>query len=680
MFKNKLFWAIIAVFLLNIYSNNISFAIDNVSTENIYPDYSCEFAGKDTCEKFNRKLFVFNLKLNKYLLRPVNIVWASIVPKYGMDRLQNAYTNMNYPIRLVSCLLQKDFKSSGTETVRFLTNTTLGIGGLYDPAFTKFKIEARQEDMGQALAHFKIKSGPYLVLPVVRGNVRDLVGQLLDCPLRPTSYVGPFGAVATGVFAVNNTTCLQPVFKKIDETYADPYEIAKQIDGLERYIKNSNLDRSEVFKEKTASENIINISENSENKTSLVQPDIKLNNFNPQGSLVDSLRTAMFDNQKIDHSIWSDMSVWNKTFGKKIKTASVNITQNRPDYKYKYTLQADKSAPLAIIYPSIGEGITSDKSVVLAKILYDEGYSVLIQGSAFQWEFVKSMPDGYKPGFPAQDAKYLRQTTAKIIENIQNKKECKGLCKFDKKILVGCSFGALTGIFTAAQEEDAQRQGESTIGISKYIAINPPVDLIFALKQLDGYSQNWKKNPSDVKLRTAITAQKVIGVYKNINGKTVESMPESMPFVDDEAKLTISFIMKQKLSDVVFAIENYSRGTKSNLSETINKMSFNDYAQKYLFVNNQTDKQFNYDTSLYSLANFLGASDKYKIYHSIDDYFVNDEQLLWLKKCSNKNSVFFSNGSHLGFLYRKEFIDEFKKDINLQNTVDENENNQGDKV
>ena len=662
MLKNKIFWAILAMFFLNFYSNNISFAIEDVEPKNVYPDYACEFTGKDTCEKFNRKLFIFNLKLNKFIIRPVNIVWASFIPKYGMDRLQNAYNNMNFPVRLVGCLLQKDLKASKQEAVRFLTNTTLGVGGLYDPAQTRFKIEPRQEDMEQVLAYYKFKKGPYLVLPIVQGNLRDLVGKLLDCPLRPTSYVGPFGAVASAVFAVNNATYAQPMVKKVDETYADPYELAKQVDGIARYIKNTNLDRSDVFAEKTAAQNIIKINKLSENfdTKSEIKPDIELNNYNPQGPLIDSMRTALFDNQKLDSSIWSDMSVWNKQFNKKIKTSSVNINTNRPNYKYRYILQKNKTAPLAIIYPSIGEGITCDKSIVLAKILYDEGYSVMIQGSAFQWEFVKSMPDNYKPGLPFQDAQYLKLTTSKIIDNLQTQKGC----KFDRKILVGCSFGALTGIFVAAQEEE-----ENTLNISNYICINPPIEILFALNQLDKYSQNWENNPSDIKLRTAIAAEKIIHVSQNISHKDVKDMPESMPFTDDEAKLVIGFIMKQKLSDVVFAIENGSRAKKGNLYETINKMSFYDYAQKYLFINQQTPEQIKHETSLYSLVNFLQKSEKYKIYQTLDDYFVNQEQLIWLKKHSNNNSVFFSNGSHLGFMYRKEFIDEFKKDIKLQNTV-----------
>ena len=723
MIKSKVPVVFAAIFFVNIFLSNASYAIEDVKSENRYPDYAYEFTGKDTCEKFNRRLFVFNLKLNKFIIRPVNIVWASVMPQYGMDRLKNVYNNANFPVRVVSCLLQKDFKSSRQEAARFLINSIVGLGGLYDPAKDKLKIEPHQEDMGQALAHYKkIKPGPYLVLPVVNGSIRDLVGKLLDCPLRPFSYV-PF---ATAAFFVNNSTAAQPLIKRIEGAYADPYEIARELDGVDRYIKNFNLDRSDVFKEKTMLQNTLqvkndtdslemsanladmNIGANSVDVSAHIKPetkpclpteiksgaqanlqaDVNLNDYNPQGPLIDSMRTAIFDNRKSEKSIWSEMSIWNRNFNKKIKISSINIESKRPNYRYRYILQKNLAAPVAIIYPSIGEGIMSDKSTQMAKILYDSGYSVVIQGSSFNWEFVKSMPCGYKPGIPSRDAQYLREVSAKILANLETKKGC----KFDKKILVGTSFGAMTTLFVAAQEEN-----ENTLGISNYISINPPIELFFALRQLDKYTLDWKNDPTDIKLRVAITAEKVMQVSQNICNENNQKKPTviaqklaqkesqvlvqnvteqrltELPFTEDEAKLIMGFIMKQKLSDVVFTIENCSICKKpmigeSNLYEALNNMSFNDYVKKYLpeaFVSDKASRSelLSAETSLHSIEDFLRKSNNYKIYHSLDDYFVNSQQLAWLKKQSNDKAVLYSNGSHLGCMYRKEFIDEFKKDI-----------------
>lgn len=701
MIKNKVFTIFAAAFLLNFSLSNQSWAVEGTVIKNRYPDYSYEFVGKDKCEKFNRKIFVFNTKLNKFVIRPVNTVWASVMPKYGMERIQSFYTNLEFPIRLTSCLVQKDFKSSKKETIRFLTNTTLGVAGLYDPAKTRFKLEPCKEDMGQALAHYKkIKKGPYLVLPIIpSGNVRDLVGQLLDCPLNPTSYViGPVAMVAKSISLLNKTTYMQPLVKTINSTYADPYEITKKLCGIEKYIKNENLDRKEVLDAKIATQNVIkvgNVSDNVDAKADFkidlrtdvksdLKADIELNNYNPQNPLIDSMRTVFFEGVDLNDSRWSELSVWNKDFSKKIKTSSVNIDEKRPNYKYRYILQKDKTAPVAIIYPSIGEGIMSHHSTVLAKTFFDEGYSVIIQGSPFQWEFVKSMPESYKPGLPSQDAYYSRIVTSKILKNLQSTKISPIPYKFSKKILVGTSFGAFTTLFVASQEENNNTLNENALDISSYISINPPIEILFALKQVDKYSQEWKDDPSDIKMRVAITAEKVIQVAEKVADKKLKNKSETLPFpfTNDEAKLIIGFVMKQKLSDLVFTIENDSqKGSKKKLStkksdlyETINEMSYNDYAQKYLHTDKyESLEKLSYDTSLYSLTNFLQNSKKYKIYHTLDDYYVNHEQLTWLKKQCNDKVVLFNNGSHLGFLYRKEFMDEFKKDINLQKNTPKGE-------
>lgn len=657
MTKNKTLLIFAAIFFMSL--NSASFAMPDIPTVNKYPDYAYEFTGKDKCESFNRKLFIFNLKLNKYVLRPINTAWASVMPKYGMDRVKNLYTNVNFPVRIVSCTLQKDFKSLKQETKRFFINTTLGVGGLYDVAQTKFKMEPRQEDMAQALAHYKkIKPGSYLVLPVLHGNVRNIVGQVLNYPLNPCSYVlGPFSIVASAAFFINNSTYMQPLIKKVEANYADPYEIIRQADGVEAYIKNENIDRAEVLAEKESMQNIIPINNIAENTD--LKADIVFKDYNPQSPLIDAMRTTVFDNRISNTSAWADVSLWNRSFDKKIKTDSARIYDARPKYKYRYILQKNKNAPVAIIFPSVAEGILSDKSVAQTKLLYDEGYSVIILGSTCNWEFIKSMPSEYRPGLPNNDATHLRMATSRILDDVQSKHGC----NFSKKIVVGTSFGAITGLFVAAQEQD-----ENTLNISNYIAINPPVETFFALNQVDKFSQEWKNDPTDIKTRAAITVEKVIQKTQEVSDKNVKNKSMYFPFTDDEAKLILGFFMKQKLYDLAFTIENGSKAKKNKLYNEMNNMSFNDYAQKYLFVNQQKPaSQIDYEASLYSIANFLQTGKNYKVYHCVDDYYTNPQQLSWLKKQAGDKALYFSNGSHLGELYRDEFIDDFKKEISLKN-------------
>ena len=533
--------SIITVILLCMI-NTVS-AEELIKQQSKYPDYAYIYLGPDKYERMNRKVFNFNLGLNKYAIRPVHILWCSIMPEYGIERIHTAYRNIEYPKRLVSSLIQKDFKTSGTETLRFLTNTTIGIGGMFDPAKRYLKIEPVNEDMEQALTKCKCNSGSYIVLPVLNGTTaRGIAGKILDTSLNPTTYVGtPVLAMVKAGLTVNRTSYMQPLIKMIESTYADPYEIAKKMYGIDNYIKCNNFDRKETLEngfkavedtqepelvenpldmrgvikdtekkeEKLTVTDIVNSGENIDNiilqsyssDASQLMADMLLYDYNPQNPVVDSMRTALFDLPEVNKSIWNELSIWNRCFSKQIKTSSVNITPDKDNYKFKYIMQKDKNSPVAIIYPSIGEGITSHHSVVLAKIFYDEGYSVIIQGSHFQWEFVKSMPDSYKPGLPSQDAEYLKIVTSKIIDNLEKKYNC----KFSEKTVIGTSFGALTTLFLADKEFK-----NNTLNITKYISICPPVELVYAMEQVDKNSEEWNKNTDNLKNIAAITAAKVI--------------------------------------------------------------------------------------------------------------------------------------------------------------------------
>ena len=698
---------ILILFILLLYAQNISFTEELIKQRSKYPDYGYIYLGPDKYEKINRKIFAFNLGLNKYAIKPVHILWSSILPEYGIDRIQSAYKNIEYPKRLVSTLIQKDFKTSGTETVRFLTNTTIGLGGMFDPAKSLFKIEPCNEDMEQALTKCKCNSGSYIVLPVMNGTTaRGIAGKILDTSLNPTTYVGtPVLAMVKAGLTVNRTSYIQPLIKMIESTYADPYEIARKMYGLDNYIKCQNLDRkdvllsgykevekeqnkdnnielvdnnssdlrdkaqlktfetdnqdgkltvAEIIKGGANIDNIILKSYNSEN--SQLMADMILYDFKPQSPVVDSMRTALFDLPEVDESVWNELSVWNRCFNKRIKTGKINVTPEKSDYKFRYILQKDKNSPLAIIYPSIGEGINSHHSVVLAKIFYDEGYSVIIQGSHFQWEFVNSMPDEYKPGIPSQDADYLRLVTTKIINSLENKYNC----KFGEKTLFGTSFGALTTIFIADKEFH-----NNTLNITKYISVCPPVNLIYAMEQVDRNGEEWNKNSNDLKRRVALTASKVIQLVDMKDSKEKIDI-ETLPFTEEEGKLITGFIMHQKLSDLIFTLEKTPKNKPADIYNKINNMNYRDYAEKYLLGKNyNTIDDLNFASDLLSLQDFLQKSSNYKIYHSLDDYLTNSNQLKKLKICTGNKTVLLSNGGHLGFMYKPEFIEELKKDINL---------------
>ena len=684
-----------------------NFTIFVLAEETRFPNYSYEFLGDDNYEGFNRKVFNFNLKLNKYVLRPVHIIWASLMPQYGMDRIQSMANNIEYPIRLISSLIQKDFETSKNETIRFFTNTILGLGGMYDPAKKLFKIEQSNENMEQALAGCKIKPGRYFVLPVLSFTTpRGILGKILDTALNPGSYIGtPILAIIKACLTINRTSYYQCLIKMLESTFADPYEIAKTVYGISSYVKCANLDRinfsqnlytpaandekKEIKEQKPVLRNTVSkpaapkedkvvkievsseiatpdilyggaIKEDSYTKSFSaedfrLEPDINLPGYNPQSPVIDSMRTALLNNPEVNKSIWNELSIWNRSFANRIKTSKIKVTEGKEDYKFRYILQKtnDKS-PVAIIFPSIGEGINSEHSVILAKMFYDAGYSVIIQGSHFQLEFVNSMPQNYHPGLPAEDARMILMVTSKIIEKLKDKYDY----EFENKVFIGTSFGALEALFVGAEEYK-----HNTLGNSRFISVCPPVELLYAMKQVDKNAEEWNKQSDDFKHRAALTAAKIMKFY-DMKNDDISFEINNLPFSDYEAKLITSFLMHQKLSDLIFFFF-FSSNTKpkSDFYNYIHNTGYEDYTKKYVLPADYKMEDLSYDTSLYSIAYFLENSNNYKIYHSVNDYLTTPYQMKKLKQYSKDKLTLFDNGAHLGFLYRNEFLENLKKTI-----------------
>jgi len=116
----------------------------------------------------------FNDKLYIWVLKPVAKGYRWIMPEFARRGINNFFNNLFYPVRFVNNVLQLKFNSAGLETVRFVTNSTIGVLGLWDPAKKLYGLKAYPEDFGQTLGHWGVGAGPHIVLPVLGpSNLRD---------------------------------------------------------------------------------------------------------------------------------------------------------------------------------------------------------------------------------------------------------------------------------------------------------------------------------------------------------------------------------------------------------------------------------------------------------------------------------------------------------------------------
>lgn len=144
---------------------------------------------RDPYERFNRSMYRFNDTLDRSVAKPVARAYTKITPAPVRAGVSNFFRNINSVTVMVNDLLQLKPKAFITETARLVVNTTIGIGGLFDPA-SQLGLPAGDEDFGQTLGRWGVKSGPYLVLPVLGpSSARDTFGLVGDQFTDPKYYL-----------------------------------------------------------------------------------------------------------------------------------------------------------------------------------------------------------------------------------------------------------------------------------------------------------------------------------------------------------------------------------------------------------------------------------------------------------------------------------------------------------
>ena len=199
----------------------------------------------DPWEKFNEKMFSFNYNLDKYVLKPVAQGYNFVVPDMFQTMIDNAFTNLRMPSRFVNKVLQGKLLDATKEMGRFLINSTLGVGGLFDVARQEMGLERQRADFGQTLGIWGAPPGPYLVLPFLPPlTVRDGIGTGVDGAMNPLYYYIPFWPDAFAMRVgdtVNDRSLNLDLFQGIEESTVDLYSSVRNgyLQRRNRMIKES---------------------------------------------------------------------------------------------------------------------------------------------------------------------------------------------------------------------------------------------------------------------------------------------------------------------------------------------------------------------------------------------------------------------------------------------------------
>lgn len=203
----------------------------------------------DPYEGVNRQVHAFNTVVDKNVIRPLATGTSKIVPEPVSRGVTHFADNLSLPGVVVNDLLQANIGDAAHNTLRFIVNTTIGVGGLFDPASAAGAPE-RSTDFGETLHVWGVGEGPYTELPLLGpSTVRDSVGTAVDYLLDPLQVLIPkdkrwIGSVAKGYAKLDKRGRYSETVDSILYDSADSYAQARLL-----YLQNRRYELGQTTTE-----------------------------------------------------------------------------------------------------------------------------------------------------------------------------------------------------------------------------------------------------------------------------------------------------------------------------------------------------------------------------------------------------------------------------------------------
>ena len=180
----------------------------------------------DPLEPVNRLVFAFNDKALRHVLIPLGNAYEVILPGPARRSVARVFANLQEPLNLLNHAAQGRVTRAGTNLLRFITNTTLGVGGLFDPAQHWFGMAPDRSTFNATFAHFGMPAGPYLVLPFLGGaDLRSGFSTVTASTLHPVRFLTG-EPDTTYIIVFDNFQAIAPnadAYTDLVEQAEDPY-------------------------------------------------------------------------------------------------------------------------------------------------------------------------------------------------------------------------------------------------------------------------------------------------------------------------------------------------------------------------------------------------------------------------------------------------------------------------
>ncbi|MGN6386228.1 MAG: MlaA family lipoprotein [Verrucomicrobiota bacterium] len=571
-------------------------------------------ATSDPLEGFNRGAWKINEALFLGVIYPLSFSYNVVVPEPARASIAKAGHNLSFPVRLVNSSLQGKWHGAWEETKRFGVNSTIGLGGLFDPA-TKLKIGRSNEDFGLTMGHWG--SGPwfYLMIPIAGpSNGRDGVGRLADWPLDIAFWIGQafpdeiWPDTIRPSIEFNNLSDNARSYKQQLDSISDPYDALRILYSLNRQRLIADYEPS------------------------------RTGDFNPDPTV----RAVLFAPQT-------------PNFLEQAKERKVLLPTTGKELRYSSWMQPGP-APLVCYLPGLGSHRLDRSTLAYADMLYRHGYSVVAISNPFQKEFMKDASTVAVPGYGPADCDDVATALKYVVADVESRTKF----PITSTALTGVSHGAFFTLMMAARDA---LNVENKISFDRYVAVNPPVILAKALEELDKMFRAplaWPADERVDRMREAIYK----ALYFANNGLDVSG---DIPLTREESQFLIGLVFRytlvstimesQRLHNLGVLKHDPRKWVRKDAYREIRRISYEEYMNRFVLPYLMKEQgggdrqELLAATDLKQFTNVLTGNPKVRVQICEDDFLLTPPDVEWFHRTFGTNLVAYPVGGHLGNLH-----------------------------
>jgi hypothetical protein len=319
----------------------------------------------------------------------------------------------------------------------------------------------------------------------------------------------------------------------------------------------------------------------------------------------------------------------------------------------------DGPAPLLFILAGLGANPYFGVAPYLAEFFHREGFQVVILPSPMSWNFALSASRTGAPGFAPKDARDLYEVMQNTLTVLRNRHELSTTAIY----FMGLSLGALEGAFLSVIDAD-----EKKIGIARYLLVNPPINLAYAVQKTDDWNRLARKFGREKSRGLVTQALAIVDSFSDErrDDPTVfdRFVKKFAAFTGDEIQFLIGETLKSQLPELVYVTQvihdqKVLTAPENEMRKRLDEakaFTFSDYNQKIalpLWQKDAGDPRADLDTfiqqsSLQAIIDQLRGNPRVHIVHNVDDFLSEPKSIEALKQVLGDKVTLYSHGGHLG--------------------------------